>query len=99
MPRSGYTGITVPIQLKDELRAYSIKNGYSSVPQMIESWMLQRTGTVQVRGENGDLAPMINKPINHFSPSAELSQTIKHRSWCGRRDSDPGRLRGRQVTL
>lgn len=45
MPRYGYTSITVPIQLKDQLKALSIQNGYSSVPRMIESWIPKRTGT------------------------------------------------------
>ena len=61
MPRSGYTSITVPIQLKEELKVASIKDGYSSVPQMIESWMLKRTGTVQVRGGNGNRVFMTNE--------------------------------------
>ena len=57
MPRSGYTSITVPIQLKDELRAASIERGYPAVPKMDESWLSGRTGTVQVRVGPGSQAP------------------------------------------
>ena len=96
MPRSGYTSITVPIRLKDRLKSASSELGFPSVPNMLESWIMERTGTVQAPNRLSSQAPMTRGPVSDFSPSAELSQSIKHRSWCGRRDSDPGRLRGRQ---
>ncbi len=96
MPRSGYTSITVPIQLKDQLKAVSIQNGYSSVPHMIESWMPKRTGTVQVRGGLSSQAPMTHERRKINGLFAEPNQTMRSEEWCDRRDSNPGRLRGRQ---
>jgi hypothetical protein len=49
MPRSGYTSITVPIRLKDRLKFASSELGFPSVPQMLDSWLWERTGTVQVQ--------------------------------------------------
>ena len=48
MPRNGYTGITVPIGLKDRLKEAASAYKYRSVPDMLESWLSERTGTVRV---------------------------------------------------
>ena len=98
MPRNGYTSITVPIKLKNGLKGASCILGFSSVPRMLESWMVERTGTVQVRDGAIGLSPMTDEPIDILNPFAESRRNARSGDWCGRRDSDPGRLRGRQMT-
>ena len=98
MPRKGYSSITVSIPLKNQLKEASLHYGYSSVPYMLESWLDKRTGTVQVRDGTISRAPMTREPINFSDPSSESRRNARNGDWCGRRDSDPGRLRGRQIS-
>ena len=57
MPRNGYTGITVPIGLKDRLKEAASAYQYRSVPDMLASWLSERTGTVRVQEGPNDLPP------------------------------------------
>ena len=98
MPRKGYTGITVPIGLKDRLKEAASAQGHPSVPSMLDSWLKDRTGTVQVQGGPGSRAPTTRERVNLSGPSSESRQNTSYRVWCGRRDSNPGRLRGRQIS-
>jgi len=99
MPRSGYTSVTVPFQLKDRLKAASSELGFSSVPQMLDSWLWERTGTVQVQGGPIIQSSMASKLVNISSLPSESRQITRNGVWCGRRDSNPGRLRGRQISF
>ena len=96
MPRYGYTSVTVPIQLKNRLKEASSEFGFSSVPRMLESWLTGRTGTVRVRDGPSSQAPMTHERRKINGLFAEPNQTARNFEWCDRRDSNPGRLRGRQ---
>ena len=98
MPRSGYTSVTVPVQLRDRLKATSSELGFSSVPQMLDSWLWERTGTVQVRGGLDSPSQMTMRTGQSGISLGEQGGFSKNRVWCGRRDSNPGRLRGRQIS-
>jgi len=93
MPRYGYTSITVPIELKDRLKEFSSRNGYSSVPQMIEKWMLSRTGTVPVQLRASVSNSELEKQINSGSPRHKRDYVIENERWCDCRASNPDRLR------
>ena len=96
MPRCGYTSITVPVELKDRLKEVSSSSGYNSVPQMIETWMLSRTGTVQVQPRALSSDSILGKRINSRESNKKRNDIIENINWCDCRESNPGRLRGRQ---
>jgi len=98
MPRSGYTSITAPIELKDRLKETASLLGYSIVPQMLDSWLWERTGTVQVRDRSISQSSMTTEHANISSLFVYSRNITKNGVWCGRRDSNPGRLRGRQMS-
>jgi len=95
MPRCGYTSITVPVKLKDQLKEISLKRRYNSVPKMIEQWMLNRTGTVQVQQRVHAYNSVIDETIDSGDPYQKKNDVIENDKWCDCRDSNPGRLRGR----
>ena len=98
MPRTGFTSITVPVSLKDSLMRTSASMGFASVPSMLQSWLEFRTGTVQVQ----DRAPIDGRDglerARFLAPMGESVSNMVKMGWCGRRDLDPGLLRGRQLS-
>lgn len=98
MPITGFTSITVPVSLKDSLMQASASMGFASVPSMLQSWLELRTGTVRVR----DGAPIDGRGglerARFLAPMGESVGNVGEAGWCGRRDSNPGLLRGRQLS-
>ena len=76
----------------------STSMGFASVPSMLQSWLEARTGTVQVQagGPMGGVGRLGR--IETEAPIGEPDNGFENKGWCGRRDSDPGFLRGRQVS-
>ena len=62
---------------------------------MLDSWLWERTCTVQVQGGPIIQSSMASKLVNISSLPSESRQITRNGVWCGRRDSNPGRLRGR----
>jgi len=96
MPRKGYTGITVPIGLKDRLKGAASAYKYRSVPNMLESWLSERTGTVRVRKGPNNLPLTNDGGVSFHARIGQPRENTQDILRCGRRDSNPGRLRGRR---
>ena len=77
MPRSGYTSVTVPVQLRDRLKITSSELGFSSVPQMLDSWLWERTGTVQVRDGLGNQARARFGSVCGIAPNYEKRSLVR----------------------
>ena len=72
--------------------------GFGSVPSMLQSWLETRTGTVQVRdGAPSDGRGGLER-ARPVAPMGEYVSNMGEAGWCGRRDSNPGLLRGRQLS-
>ena len=65
---------------------------------MLQSWLEVRTGTVLVREGGARGGGVDVGQVETEALIGESGNSFENKGWCGRRDSDPGFLRGRQVS-